>query len=78
MEDPIAELRRAAAAVPPAPPAMAAYLDDVRRRAYAIGDDAVAALREQFTDDEIFEQTVAVAVDEGLRRLEIALRAIDG
>ena len=78
MRDPIAELRAAAAAVPPAPPAMSAYLDDVRRRAYAIGDDAVAALRGQFTDDEIFEQTVAAAVDEGLQRLEIALRTIGG
>jgi hypothetical protein len=55
---------------------MAAYLDDVRKRAHAIGDETVATLRDEFTDDTIFEQTVAAAVDEGLRRLDAAERAI--
>jgi alkylhydroperoxidase family enzyme len=49
----------------------------VRRHAYRIGDEDVAALKAAgHTDDEIFEQTVSVAVAEGLRRLEAGLGAI--
>ena len=71
------ELRAAIAQVPPAPAAMASYLDKVRTRAYAIGDGDVEALKEDgFTEDEIFEQTVAAAVDEGFRRVEAGMRAV--
>jgi alkylhydroperoxidase family enzyme len=71
--DPIAELRAAAGAVPPAPAAMSDYLAKVRDRAYTVTDGDVAALREQgVTEDEIFEQTVAVAIGEGFRRLDRA------
>jgi hypothetical protein len=76
VSDPIADLRAATAAVPPPPAAMASYLQDVRQRAYAVDDGTMAALRDEFTDDTIFEQTVAAAVDEGLRRLEAAERVI--
>jgi alkylhydroperoxidase family enzyme len=75
--DPLDELRAAAAAMPPAPPAMASYLKQVRTRAYAIVDAEVEALEDAgCSEDEIFEQTVAVAVDEGLRRLDAGLRAL--
>ena len=70
-------LRRAAR--PDRSPAagLEAYLDVVRRSAYRIRDDDVAALKaEGYTEDEIFEQTVSVAVSEGLRRLDAALKAI--
>jgi alkylhydroperoxidase family enzyme len=73
MTDPIAALRAAAGSVPPAPAAMSGYLAKVRDRAYTVSDGDVDALREQgLTEDEIFEQTVAVAIGEGLRRLDRA------
>jgi alkylhydroperoxidase family enzyme len=56
---------------------MSAYLAKVRGGAYAVTDDDVEQLKGSgFTEDEIFEQTVAAAVGEGLRRLEAAARAI--
>ena len=71
------QLRQAVAALPPAPPAMAAYLDKVRTDARAIVDEDVDALKAAgCSEDEIFEQTVAVAVGEGFRRLEAGERAL--
>ena len=71
------QLRQAVAALPPAPPAMAAYLDKVRTDARAIVDEDVDALKAAGrSEDEIFEQTVAVAVGEGFRRLEAGERAL--
>jgi alkylhydroperoxidase family enzyme len=56
---------------------MAPYLELVRTRAYAIQDADIEELGAAgCTEDEIFEQTVAVAVGEGLRRLEAGLRAL--
>jgi alkylhydroperoxidase family enzyme len=56
---------------------MAPYLGKVRSRASAVTDDDVQALKTAgLTEDEIFEQTVAAAVAEGLRRLDKALEAI--
>jgi len=67
------QLRSNAASVPPAPAAAATYLDKVRTRAYTVTDRDVEALKEAgLSEDEIFEQTVAVAIGEGLRRLDIA------
>jgi alkylhydroperoxidase family enzyme len=73
----IDELRRIAASVDPAPPGLEAYLAKVRDRAYTVTDADVEALKaEGFSEDEIFEQTVATAIREGLRRLDAAERAI--
>ena len=72
---PLDELR--ANAVRKAPPAMEAYLDKVRQRAYSITDDDVESLRRDgFSDDEIFEHTVSAAIGEGLRRLDAGLEAL--
>jgi alkylhydroperoxidase family enzyme len=61
----------------PEDPRLAAYLDKVRVRAYAVTDDDVQALKDAgVTEDEIFEQTVSVAIGEGLRRWDAADRAI--
>ena len=77
MADPVDELRGVVAATPPAPAAMAGYLATVRERAYAVVDRDVEELREAgFSEDEIFEQTVAVAISEGLRRLDRAAEVI--
>lgn len=73
----IEQLRANVAAAPPAPAALGAYLDKVRTRAYAVTDADVQALKDAgVSEDEIFEQTVAVAIAEGLRRLDAAERVI--
>ena len=56
---------------------LVAELDKVRDRAYTVHDRDVEALKEAgVSEDEIFEQTVAVAIAEGLRRLDRADEAI--
>lgn len=53
------------------------YLEKVRTRAYAITDADVQAVKDAgVSEDEIFERTVAVAVEEGRRRLAAAERVI--
>jgi alkylhydroperoxidase family enzyme len=74
---PIEQLRAVVAAAQLEPPALAPYLDKVRSRAYTVTDADVAALTVAgVSEDEIFEHTVAVAVAEGLRRLDAGLGAI--
>ena len=77
MTDPIERLRSNAASVPRPRPELAHYLEKVRGGAYAVTDADVEALGAAgCSEDEIFEQTVAVAVREGLRRLDAAMEAI--
>ena len=78
MTEPLDRLRANAAGLPPAPPELAAYLEKVRERAYAITDAEVEQLKAAgVSEDEIFEQTVGVAIREGFRRLDAA-RAVIG
>jgi alkylhydroperoxidase family enzyme len=71
--DPIAELRALSSESAPAPAEMGDYLEKVRDRAYSVLDRDIDALRDAgFSEDAIFEQTVAVAITEGLLRLDIA------
>ena len=73
MSEQIDSLRATVAAVRPAPEAMAPYLRKVHERAYTIVDDDIEALKAAgLSEDEIFEQTVAAAIAEGLRRLDRA------
>jgi len=68
------QLRAVPGRIPPAPAAMHGYLEKVRGRAYSVTDADVEALRlAGCTEDEIFEQTVAVAIGEGFRRLDAGL-----
>ena len=77
MDDPIDELRNVVAKAAPPRPELARYLAQVRQRAYEITDEDVGALKEAgVSEDEIFEQTVATAIGEGLRRLDRAMRVI--
>lgn len=56
---------------------MTGYLDKVRDRAYAVTDRDIEGLKQAgFSEDEIFEQTVLVAIAEGLRRLDRAIEVI--
>jgi 3-oxoacyl-(acyl-carrier-protein) synthase len=71
------ELRQLAADASPSPPSMDAYLAKVRTGAYTVTDADVEALKDAgLTEDEIFAQTVAVAIGEGLRRLDRATKVI--
>ena len=77
MHTALEELRETVAGLPPAAPAMAPYLDKVRSAAHAVTDEDVEALKASgCSEDEIFEQTVAAAVGEGLRRLDAGFRAL--
>ncbi len=73
----IARLRDAAQPDRPRPPAFSAYVEAVRGHAWRVTDADVRALLEAgYPEDEIFEQTVSVAVAAGLERLETGLRAL--
>ena len=77
MSEPIDALRALSAAAAPPDPALDAYLDKVRNRAYTVTDADVDGLKAAgFSEDELFEQTVAAAIGEGLRRLDAARDAI--
>jgi hypothetical protein len=77
MSEEIAELRAIAAAVPPPPERMSAYLAKVRECAYSVTDADVEKLKDDgCSEDEIFEQTVAVAIAQGLRRYDAAIEVI--
>ena len=77
MDDPIARLRAVIASTEPAPQELGAYLEKVRDRAYTVVDRDIEDLKVAgFSEDAIFEQTVAVAIAEGLRRLDRAAEAI--
>jgi alkylhydroperoxidase family enzyme len=72
-----AELRRRVFEGGDGPAETAAYLHKVRRHAYQVTDADVAALRASGWDDEtIYELTVAAAVGQGLRRLDLGLAAL--
>jgi hypothetical protein len=73
----IDQLRAIVADMPRPAESMGPYLAKVRERAYAVTDADVEALKaEGCSEDEIFEQTVAVAIAQGLRRFDAAMGAI--
>jgi alkylhydroperoxidase family enzyme len=77
MSEHLARLRAVVADMPPAPEAMAPYLAKVHERAYTVTDADVAGLTDAgLSEDEIFEQTVAAAIEEGLRRLDVGVSVI--
>ena len=77
MSEHIAELRAIVAGTTTPPEVMAAYLAKVRDRAYTVTDDDIEALKAAgLTEDEIFEQTVATAIGQGLRRFDARQDAI--
>jgi alkylhydroperoxidase family enzyme len=74
---PLDQLRTNAEGLPPARPELATYLELVRDRAYTITDADVDALKQAgCSEDEIFEQTVGVAIRQGFRRLDAAFEVI--
>ena len=78
MTDGFPELRALVAARPAPPELMAPYLEKVRERAYTVTDADVQGLKDAgISEDEIFEQTVAEAMDQGLRRLAAAAAVLE-
>ncbi len=77
MNDSIDELRAVVAATTPPHPAFESYLAKVADCAYTVTDADFAALAAAgLSEDEIFEQTVAAAISQGLRRLDAASTVI--
>jgi alkylhydroperoxidase family enzyme len=73
----IERLRAASRPERPAPPELALYLEKVRLHAYKVTDADVQELRDAgFTEDQIFEHTVATAAAAGFERLEAGLGAL--
>jgi alkylhydroperoxidase family enzyme len=70
-------VRRAAADGGTVPEAVAGYADKVRRAAYTVTDEEVAhLLATGWTQDQLFELTVAAAFGAARRRLQIGLDAM--
>lgn len=70
-------VRRAIATRTEVPQTLAPFTEKVHRHAYRVVDADVAALRAAgYTEDEIFEATVAAAVGAGFARLDAGLRAL--
>ncbi len=77
MADSIAQLRAVVASTAPAPAEMTAYLEKVRERAYTVTDRDVEELTAAgLSEETIFEQTIAAAIAEGLRRFDRAAGVI--
>jgi alkylhydroperoxidase family enzyme len=77
MSEHLDALRANVANTKSAPPELASYLEKVRTRAYTVTDADVEQLKAAgLSEDEIFEQTVAAAISEGLRRLDAASAVI--
>ena len=73
-DDLIARLRAAAEPERTAPAELSGYLEKVRVHAYKVTDRDVDELKATgLSEDEIFEQTVSVAVAAGLERLDAGL-----
>jgi len=76
-DEPIERLRKAAQPGRAAPPELARYLEKVRLHAYKVTDRDVEELKVAgFSEDEIFEHTVAAATRAGLERLDAALATL--
>ena len=70
-------LRRAVLEHGSTPPALASYVDTVKRHAYKVTDADIAALqRAGHSDDSLFEITVAAAVGAALHRLDRGMAAL--
>ena len=70
-------VRRAAASGSEVPPVAQAYTEKVRLHAYKVVDRDVEELKSAgWSEDQIFELTVATALGAGLSRLEHACRML--
>jgi alkylhydroperoxidase family enzyme len=71
-----AELRQALARGEP-PEELATLVDKIRRHAYRVTDEDLAALRDRYTEDQLFEVVVAAALGAAEARLRAGMRALE-
>ena len=72
------EIRQAAFSGAEVPPDATAYVEKIRRHAYKVTDgDVEALLAAGWSEDQVFELTVATALGEGYRRIEAGLREVE-
>jgi alkylhydroperoxidase family enzyme len=70
--------REALAAGPTAPEALASYAEKVARHAYRVTDEDVRTLRAAgYSEDQIFEATLSLALGAARTRLRAGLDALD-
>jgi len=60
------------------PESLRAYVDTIALHAHRITDEDIVALGREWSEDEIFEVSVAAAVGAGLARLERGLSILRG
>ena len=61
-----------------APAELAALVEKVRRHAYKVTDEDIAALKAKWSDDQIFEIVIAAAFGAARDRLRAGLDALEG
>jgi alkylhydroperoxidase family enzyme len=71
-----ASLRQAVARGEP-PEDLRVLVEKIRRHAYRVTDEDVAALRPRYTEDQIFEIVVAATLGAAEERLRAGLRALE-
>lgn len=71
-----AELRQAVARGEP-PEELRALVDKIRRHAYRVTDEDLAALGGRYTEDQLFELVVAATFGAAAERLRAGLRALE-
>jgi hypothetical protein len=70
------ELRQALARGEP-PEDLRALVETIRRHAYKVTDEDIAALRARYSEDQVFEIVVATIVGAADERLRAGLRALE-
>lgn len=73
-------LRRAVANAPKSadvPEELRKLVDKIERHAYRVTDEEIAALKEKYSEDELFEIIVSAALGAASRRLDAGLRALE-
>jgi len=70
------ELRQAVAGGE-APEALRGLVEKIRLHAYRVTDAELAALRDRYTEDQLFEVVVAAALGAADLRLRAAMRALE-
>jgi hypothetical protein len=59
------------------PEGLRPLVEAIERRAYAVADQDVAALRSTYSEDELFEIVVSASLGAALERLRAGLRALE-
>jgi len=72
------DLRQKVAANSGVPGDLAAFVDKIHKHAYKVTDEEVAALRQKYSDDYLFEVIAAAAFGAARMRLDAALKALAG